>query len=229
MTLDQRVPEPELMEEPEQARAYSDADFAAPHQALVDDLLRRHPSLPERTRRVVDLGCGPADVTARLAGALPDATIVGIDAGPVMLALGRERIAALGLTDRVALAEMHLPATDAALADLGRFDLVASNSLLHHLDDPATLWATVRALAAPGAVAHVFDLRRPTDDNTVDALVERHARDEPAVLREDFRASLRAAYRVAEVEAQLSAAGLVADLRVEPVGDRHLVVTGVVS
>ena len=29
MTLDQRVPEPELMEEPEQARAYSEADFAA--------------------------------------------------------------------------------------------------------------------------------------------------------------------------------------------------------
>ncbi len=220
------------MEEPEQARAYSEADFAAPHQTVVDDLVRRHPSLALRARRVVDLGCGPADVTTRIARALPDAAIVGVDAGPVMLGLGRERITQLGLADRIELVELHLPAPDAALVDLGRFDLVASNSLLHHLADPAALWSTVRMLAEqdePGAVVHVFDLRRPADDDTVDALVQRYARDEPAVLREDFRASLRAAYRADEVTAQLVAAGLADDLRVEPIGDRHLVVTGVLQ
>lgn len=226
-SLDRRVPEPELMEDPEQARAYSDADFTAPHDAVVADLLARHPSLRDAgAARIVDLGCGPADVLARMAAALPGASFVGIDAGPVMLGLGRERIARLRLAPRVALVELHLPAAADALATLSTFDAVVSNSLLHHLDDPSVLWATVRALGAPGAAVHVFDLRRPADDETVDTLVERYARDEPPVLREDFRASLRAAYRTDEVTAQLVAAGLAHDLHVEPVGDRHLVVTG---
>lgn len=224
-----RVPEPELMEDPAQARAYSDADFAAPHDAVVADLLARHPSLRAGAPRVVDLGCGPADVLARYAAALPAATFVGVDAGPVMLGLGRERVARLGLTERVELVELRLPAGADDLASLGRFDAVVSNSLLHHLDDPAVLWSTVRALAAPGAVLHVFDLRRPADDATVDALVTRYATGEPAVLRDDFRASLRAAYRVDEVEVQLADAGLADALTVEAIGDRHLVVTGVLA
>lgn len=227
MTLARRVPEPELMEDPEQARAYSDADFAAPHDAVVADLLARHPSLRDGAPRVVDLGCGPADVLARYAAALPNATFVGIDGGPVMLGLGRERIARLGLADRVELAELRLPATEDALERLGRFDAVVSNSLLHHLDAPTTLWSTVRALGAPGTVVHAFDLRRPADDAAVDALVEQHARGEPDVLREDFRASLRAAYRPDEVQSQLEAAGLADSLVVESIGDRHLVATGV--
>jgi trans-aconitate methyltransferase len=227
--LDARVPEPELMEDPVQARAYSDADFAAPHQALVDDLLARHPTLPAAARRVVDLGCGPADVTVRVAAAFPDAAIVGVDAGPVMLGLGRERITRLGLEDRVELVQLRLPAAVDALARLGTFDVVVSNSLLHHLDDPPALWATVRALCTTGTVVHVVDLRRPADDDTVDALVARYASDEPAVLRDDFRASLRAAYRPGEVEQQLTAAGLVDTLTVTPVGDRHLLVSGVLA
>ena len=229
MRLDRRVPEPELMEELAQARAYDAADFAAPHQAVVDDLIRRHPELTATARRVVDLGCGPADVTARVAHALPAAAVVGVDAGAVMLGLGRERIARGGLTARVRLVELHLPATGDALAELGRFELVVSNSLLHHVADPSSLWATVRALAAPGAVVHVFDLRRPADDQTVDALVARYANEAPEVLRDDFRASLRAAYRPDEVAGQLDAAGLADALRVEPVGDRHLVVSGVLG
>jgi SAM-dependent methyltransferase len=215
------------MEDPAHARAYSDADFAAPHQAMVDDLLARRPGLPATAGRVVDLGCGPADVTARVATALPGAAVVGVDAGPVMLGLGRERIARLGLEERVELAELRLPASGDALARLGAFDVVVSNSLLHHLDDPAALWATVRALGTVGAVVHVFDLRRPADDDTVDALVARYASDEPAVLRDDFRASLRAAYRPGEVERQLTTAGLAEALAVEAAGDRHLLVSGV--
>lgn len=221
-----RVPEPEFMEDPAQARAYSEADFAAPHDAVVADLLARHPSLRAGAPRIIDLGCGPADVLARYASALPNATFVGIDGGPVMLGLGRERVERLGLTDRVELVHLHLPASDDDLARLGRFDAVVSNSLLHHLDDPAVLWSTVRAFGAPGAAVHVFDLRRPADDATVDALVMQYAAGEPEVLVEDFRASLRAAYRPDEIRAQLAAAGLDDQLAVEAIGDRHLVVTG---
>jgi SAM-dependent methyltransferase len=223
--LDRRVPEPELMEAPAQARAYSEADFSAAHDRVVELLVDRMP-VATAAARAVDLGCGPADVTARLAAALPATAFVGLDAGPRMLALGRERLNRLGLDDRVELRLAHLPLTGGGLAALGSFDLVTSNSLLHHLDDPAVLWTTVAAVGSPGAVVHVVDLLRPVDDEEVDHLVATHAAGEPEVLVADFRHSLRASYRVDEVRAQLAAAGLDGVLAVEQVSDRHLLVQG---
>jgi SAM-dependent methyltransferase len=213
------------MDDPEQARAYSEADFAAAHDRVVELLVDRVPTALGATR-AIDLGCGPADVTARLAAALPTTAFVGVDAGPRMLSLGRERIERLALAARVELRLARLPLGGDELAGLGEFDLVVSNSLLHHLADPATLWGTIRSLAEPGAVVHVVDLVRPVDDDEVDALVDAHAAGEPDVLVDDFRHSLRAAYRVDEVRAQLAAAGLDGALGVEQVSDRHLLVQG---
>ena len=224
MQLDQRVPEPELMEDPDQAAAYSGADFADAHDSLVNDLLRRFPDLGSHGCRLVDLGCGPADVTVRLARALPAATVVGVDAGPVMLALAEQRVRRVGLEDRVTLVRARLSPT---LSDaLGPFDVVVANSVLHHLRDPDDLWTAVGALGREGAVVHVADLVRPADSLAVDALVARYASTEPSVLREDFARSLAAAYRPEEIAAQLERVGLGAHLQIEVVSDRHLVVWG---
>nr|WP_249419852.1 class I SAM-dependent methyltransferase [Rhabdothermincola salaria] len=212
------------MEDRDQARAYSEGDFAAAHEAIVDDVVRRHPELGRGAGlEVVDLGCGPADVTVRLARRLPEASVLGLDAGPVMLGLARARIDALGLAVRVTVAEARLPDVDEDLS--GRFGLVVSNSVLHHLDDPGALWSSVKVLGAPGGAVHVADLCRPGDGATLDDLVARHATGEPDVLVEDFRNSLAAAYRPDEVRDQLVTAGLDA-LRVDVISDRHLVVWG---
>jgi 2-polyprenyl-3-methyl-5-hydroxy-6-metoxy-1,4-benzoquinol methylase len=219
----QRTPEPELMDDAAQARAYSEADFAEPHEAFVDHVLARFPELARADVRVLDLGCGPADVTARVARRLTQAHIVGVDGSEPMLALGRERLAAAGLDSRVELRCALLP--DDRLTGDGPFDVVVSNSLLHHLHDPAVIWDAVATLAAPAAPVVVMDLRRPADAATVDALVERYAAGEPDVLVADFGASLHAAFTPEEVEAQLAAAGL-GHLAVEVVSDRHLVVSG---
>ena len=214
------------MEDPEQALAYSTADFGPAHDSVVDLLLQRCPDAGSTLHRVVDLGCGPADVTARLALALPGARVDGLDAGPRMLEHGRQRLARLGLDGRVELHRVHLPADSRALDRFGPADLVASNSLLHHLSDPAALWRAVVALGRPGTVVHVVDLRRPADDETVERLVDANAADEPEVLKDDFRRSLRAAYRPSEVTAQLTAAGLDDQLTVEVVSEHHLLVHG---
>ncbi len=214
------------MEDPEQARAYSEADFAAAHQAIVDDLVARTPDLAEVDVAVIDLGCGPADVTVRLAEALPRARVTGLDAGPTMLALGRLRVTEAGLDGRVRLDRGHLPLDGAALSRLGRFEVVVANSLLHHLTRPDDLWAAIDALAVPGAVVHVVDLARPLDEQSVAALVRREAHDAPAVLQDDFANSLRAAYRIDEVVEQLERAGMAAWLEVTMISDRHLAVHG---
>jgi ubiquinone/menaquinone biosynthesis C-methylase UbiE len=222
MDLDARIPEPELMIDPDQAAAYSAADFAEAHQMLVDRFVDRFGSLADRpSLDVLDLGCGPADVTVRLARALPNARITGVDGSEPMLAHGRARLRDAGLDDRVHLERRLLPDPD---LEARTFDLVVSTSVLHHLADPAALWTTVVRCAAPGAAVYVADLRRPPDRVTLDDLVARAAGDEPEVLVTDFRNSLCASYQPDEVRAQVSAAGL--DLTVEELGERHLIAWG---
>lgn len=222
MDLRERIPEPELMDTTAQADAYAAADFDEPHDAFVA-LFREHfPDL--RSGRVLDLGCGPADVTVRLALALPEVRVDGVDGAAAMLDRGRERVAAAAVDERVRLSLLRLPQPAREWADRGPYDAVVSTSLLHHLADPAVLWASVRAAAAPGAAVLVWELRRPGSTEAARDLVETYAGDEPDVLRADFYNSLCAAYTAEEVRTQLAAAGL--GMAVDEVGDRHLAIWG---
>lgn len=218
--LSQRIPEPELMDQPEQARAYAEADFSEPHDAFVAHFREHFPTFA--SGRVVDLGCGPADVTMRFARAYPGAEVLGLDGADAMLALGRQALAENGLAARITLRQCRLP--DASLPPCA-FDAVISNSLLHHLDDPAVLWQTVGRVARPGALLLVVDLMRPNSIAQAENLARLYASDAPPVLQRDFYHSLLAAYRPDEVRQQLDHAGL-GQLRVEAVSDRHLLVWG---
>ena len=214
-----RTAEPELMDTPEQVAAYVAADFSVPHQAVVTRFDEHFPTFTGTT--VLDLGCGSGDVTARFALAHPECRIVGVDAGPVMLAAARDHFTALGIVERIEILERHLP--DPSIADAGPFCAVISNSLLHHLADPLTMWRSV-TLGRPGAAVLVQDLRRPEDEAALAALVAQHTVGAHPVLVEDFTHSLRASYTVEEIEAQLASVGL--DLTVDAIGDRHVVVWG---
>jgi ubiquinone/menaquinone biosynthesis C-methylase UbiE len=219
-----RVPEPEeLMDDAAQALAYASADFADANRRFVG-LLEELAGEALRGR-LLDLGCGPADIPLLLAQRHPDLRIDAVDGAEAMLELARHRLAAAGAAGRrVQLHCLHLPCDPLPAA---RYDLIASNSLLHHLADPAVMWQTALRHARPGARILVMDLARPASEMAVDALVETYAMDEPEVLRRDFRNSLMAAYRVDEVELQLRAAGLY-DLEVDMVSDRHLAVRGLI-
>ena len=62
----QRVAEPELMLEDEQARVYAAADFDEPNALCMALLQERLPGLPA-VGGAADLGCGPGEITLRLA------------------------------------------------------------------------------------------------------------------------------------------------------------------
>jgi len=217
----QRVTEPELMEDAEQARAYSEADFANPHQAVVTHFTERFPDFG--AGRVIDLACGPADVTTRLAHALPRATFVGIDGADAMIALGRARVASAGLDDRVTLERRFLP--DPSLRDLGPFDAAVCTGALHHFHDPMVLWNALRDVSARGTAILVQDLTRPETVDVARALVARYAGDEPDVLQRDYFHSLCAAFTLDEIRAHLDAVGF-GHFAVDAVSDRHVVVSG---
>jgi len=214
----ERTPEPEVMDAPEQARAYADADFEAVNQGLVDRFLETFPAPP----RLLDLGTGPADIPIRFCRALPSLRIEAVDAAGNMLRLGREAVDAAGLAARVGLLQAYLPKLP--LADAS-YPAVFSNSLLHHMARPEDLWSEVRRLAAPGAAVFVCDLFRPESAAAAARIVaDADCSDDP-VLERDFYNSLLAAYTPSEVRAQLAAAGL-GGLRVDVISERHLLVWG---
>ncbi len=215
----QRVPEPELMDAPAQAQAYAKADFSEPNTLFVEHALSHLDSAGGG--RLIDLGCGPGDICLRFAGALPNWHIVGLDAGPNMLALARAALKASELGERVEFIQAYLP--DHPLEE--RFDAVVSNSLLHHLPDPMTLWQAVTTLAAPRAFIQVMDLHRPADLQVARNLVDEHAAGEPEVLRQDFYNSLLAAWTVDEVATQLERAGI-GGLDITRPSERHWLVQG---
>ena len=219
----QRCPEPELMNDRQQVLAYAAADFSAGDgrmiQWLQQRLLRRAP-LPEAAT-LIDLGCGPGNISLRLAQHFPGARVIGVDGAQAMVTVARERAAAAGLT-----VEFHC--CDLRQLELDSADLVLSNSLLHHLHDPALLWQATRRLAGPGCRVLHRDLRRPSGPADIDLLQQRHLPDAPPVLLHDFRASLAAAFEVHEVQQQLHQAGL-DQLTVQEEDDRYLVVSGLVN
>jgi SAM-dependent methyltransferase len=217
----QRTPEPELMDDAAQALAYARADFAAPHDRFVAMLCERTRAAA-LTGTALDLGCGPGDVAFRIARALPRLAIDCVDGSEAMLALAREAAQQCGLAPRIRFARAYLPAEAPPARD---YALVYSNSLLHHLRDPAALWESAKRFGARGAPLFVGDLLRPANEAAAHALVAREASTEPAILQRDFFLSLCAAYTLDEIRAQLANAGL-AGFSVEVVSDRHWIAYG---
>jgi ubiquinone/menaquinone biosynthesis C-methylase UbiE len=220
----QRIPEPELMTGSEQARAYAKADFAEPHDRCITLLKDSLPNLPTRGY-ALDLGCGPADITIRFARAFPDWSVDGLEGAPAMLKYGQLALQQAQLQGRVRLLEAYLPDGD-ALRD--RYDLIFSNSLLHHLADPMVLWKSIQRWSTTGTQVFVMDLMRPDTTETATQLVTQYAANEPEILRHDFYHSLLAAYRIEEVQQQLTSANL-DYFSVKSVSDRHFIVWGKVQ
>jgi ubiquinone/menaquinone biosynthesis C-methylase UbiE len=214
----ERTPEPELMEDVIQARAYAQADFSESNQWFVDHLVA---ALVPTPQQVVDFGCGPADVLIRLARARPELHVTGIDGSAAMIALARAAVGAAGLEHQVHLIEGYIPGTPSAAHC---YDVVLSKDFLHHLPDPSVLWQETARVGKAGAVVYVMDLTRPASAADARAIVASVAPNEQPILKEDFFNSLLAAFTLGEVEEQLRVAGL--DLRVEQVSDRHMLIAG---
>ena len=216
----ERIPEPEIMDEEEQACAYSMAQFDEPHSLFVSLFRRSFPG--EEPPTVLDLGCGPADVTVRFARAFPGSFIDGIDASGSMLRYGCEMVKRNRMERNIRLIAGRIPE---ARLPLERYHAVISNSLLHHLPDPMILWRTIRSCSGMGTLVFVMDLSRPGSPEEAREIMERHSGNEPEILKRDFLNSLLASYRPDEVREQIESAGF-RHLSVESVSDRHFIVFG---
>ena len=220
-----RVTEPELMDDPLQARAYASADFADTHNRIVDCFADYFPEQGLHGH-ILDLGCGPGDISFRFAHRYQNCSVIGVDGSKAMIELAnRNKVRAGNVGDRITFVEGLIPGVSLESVP---YTAIISNSLLHHLHKPQVLWETIRKHADAGTKIYIADLFRPKDHAAARQLVETYAAGEPDILRRDFYNSLLAAFEPFEVEAQLAAAGL-GELSVAVISDRHMVVHGVIN
>lgn len=102
---------------------------------------------------VLDLGCGPGSLAVRLLERLPDATVVAVDADPLLLGLGR---AAYARTPGLRFAELDLrtPGWAERLALTRPADAAVSTTALHWLgpDELRAVYAELATALRPGGV-----------------------------------------------------------------------------
>jgi len=216
-----RVLEPELMVDEHQVRAYAEADFEIPHQ----DFMRRLSAWineADFSGTALDLGCGPGDISYRFAKAFPLSKLHAVDGSEPMLNVA---LAALSsdLEERFRFILGRLPDVILPQSD---YEIIFSNSLLHHLPDPQTLWQTVKNYAKPGTRIIIMDLLRPANLALAQNMVQDYTMNEPKILQRDFYHSLLAAFSLEEISTQLVKADL--KLQVEKISDRHVFITGVI-
>ena len=213
-----RVLEPEVMDCAEEARDYDAMDHAAVNRAFVADFAAAASrSAEDRIANVLDLGTGTAQIPLELCRATANIRITAVDLAAEMLRLAERNVARAGLAARIELQRVdakQLPYPD------GQFDAVISNSIVHHIAEPAGVLAEAVRVVRSGGLLFVRDLLRPDDDATVRRLVDTYAADANQHQRAMFDASLRAALSLEEIRAIVRSLGFAAET-VRATSDRH--------
>jgi tRNA (cmo5U34)-methyltransferase len=111
-------------------------------------------------RTILDLGTGTGETARRVLDAHPEATLLGLDLSPAMLAEAARALAGRPVELRVGRLEDPLPA--------GPFDLAVSALAVHHLPGAAKgdLFARVAAALRPGGRFVLADVVVPADPAT---------------------------------------------------------------
>lgn len=208
-----RVLEVEVMDTAAEARDYDAMDHGPVNRVFVADFLAAW----DGQNPILDVGTGTAQIPIELCRTAPVARVVAVDLAEHMLQLGRDNVHRAGLDDRLRLERVDakgLPYPD------GSFAAVISNSIVHHIPEPARVLAEMVRVTAPGGVLFVRDLVRPSDEPTLDHIVRTYAGDANTHQRQMFRDSLHAALALAEVRDMVAALGFPSET-VQQTTDRH--------
>jgi ubiquinone/menaquinone biosynthesis C-methylase UbiE len=204
----QRKPEPEVMSDEEEVSAYASAagqrHLDTLDNTFVEQVLSLVPLEGSPAGSLLDVGCGPGSIVLKIAQRCRHLSIVGLDYSQNMIETARRTAAEMGLDGRVFF--QRGDAGRMPFAD-GSFDVVLSNSVLHHLADPTRMFREMVRVTRPGGAILVRDLRRPSRI-AYPWHVRWHGRHYSGMMRKLFEDSVRAAYTPEELAGLLGGAGI---------------------
>ena len=209
----ERVLEPEVMDTWEDAVEYDEMDF----RDVNDAFARRALELGPPHGSILDAGTGTARIPVLIAEKKAGLKITAIDLSANMLKIGSRHVANAGLADRITL---QLVDAKQLPFPSGSFDMVISNSIVHHLPDPLPFLREVARVVRPGGGLLVRDLFRPMNESALSELVARVCANDDEHQRKLFRDSCKASFTVAEVRDLVKESGIEGST-VEQTSDRH--------
>lgn len=228
-----RVLEPEVMDSAEEAEDYDAMDHGEVNRLFVDSLVEAAAeeitSIPSGMPDggpdedatcfldFLDLGAGTAQIPIELCQRDERFRCVAVDMAPSMLEIARVNLEMAHLAEQVMLGledAKSLPYEDE------RFAVTFSNSLVHHLPDPAPAIAEAVRVTKTGGTLFFRDLIRPPDDAAVKRLVYTYARLENERQQQLLDQSLRAALSLEEIREIVAGCGFPAT-SVRTTSDRH--------
>jgi ubiquinone/menaquinone biosynthesis C-methylase UbiE len=219
-----RVLEPEVMDTPEEVRDYDAMNHDEVNARFCDDLL----SEGDIGTTILDVGTATARIPIEICRRAPAIRIVAIDLATLMLDRARENVANAKLEGRIAVEKSDAKALH---FEGESFSTTISNSIVHHIAEPAVLLSEMLRVTTAGGLVFVRDLARPRTAAEVDRLVALYAGEPPSERshlesferqRALFHASLNAALTLSEVESLARKVGMTdSSTSVRSTSDRH--------
>ena len=205
--------EPEVMDTRDEAVDYNSMDHSDVNRLFAEDLqemIAAQQANIDRTEdsheiTILDLGTGTALIPIELCQRNQRLKIVATDLAWEMLRVAELNLQQAGMREMVTLEQAdakQLPYVDDS------FDNVISNSLIHHVPEPASVFREIVRVVKPGGFLFVRDLFRPDSSAELERLVELYAGQANPHQRQMFHDSLHAALTLDEVQEVLKACGL---------------------
>ena len=209
-----RVLEPEVMSGADEAVEYDEMDFSATDQLFAERAAEL--ATAAAVTWIADLGSGNAKIPLAMCPLLPAVVrVCAVEMSTEMLAVATRNRARNGVNLHLLAADAkHVPFADRSVG------MITSNSLIHHIPDPRTVFHEIARIARPRAPILLRDLVRPETTQALEHLVEAHATPWSPLQRTLFADSLHAALTLAEVRQMLDQCGL-PDVKVTQITDRH--------
>jgi len=201
--MDRRA-EPELMIKKDQVDSYSEADFSKGEikfVQLIKNYLKQNNIQLTPNDLIVDLGCGPGNISEKLSLEWPNTSVLGIDGSKEMInkAKFRKRLQGKSLNNLNYLCE---DIKNIKLADISckkYINLLVSNSLIHHITHINEFFECIISLSGKKTLNFHKDLIRPINEKYALELKAECASKYNETLTSDYYASLKASYRADEL------------------------------
>jgi len=178
---------------------------------------------------IVDLGCGPGNISEKLAIKWPNTAVVGIDGSKEMI-LRAEYNKSIS-NNKKKLKNLSYICSD--IKDIKsnnfllkkRISLLVSNSLIHHITNLEDFFNTIRSLSDNNTVNFHKDLKRPLDQMSALELKAQCSKKYNEILTNDYYASLKASYTFKELK-NFTLENDLSSLDVFEEADNYLIVYG---
>lgn len=220
----ERVLEPEVMDSEKEAQEYNDMDHSVVNQHFVEELFKfardQDPATAEAALDfgdVLDLGTGTALIPVELCRQDHECRVMAVDLAVSMLELARYNVEAAGMIERITLAQVDAKKMG---YDRGAFDLVMSNSIIHHIPEPLICLREMVRVTAEDGLLFIRDLMRPQNAEMLDGLVLAYTGKESEYSQQLFRDSLHAALSLDEIRELVASLGFDPN-SVQATSDRH--------